>query len=88
LFGLKHELITRDQYATLVTVVILTAIIPTIIAERWFDPGGKPREESWVQPSAAPATTEAAANTRHLPWSTWLDWTRRDHLLDVAEDFD
>jgi Kef-type K+ transport system membrane component KefB len=47
LFGLEHHLITREQYATLVTVVILTAIIPTLIAERWFDPGGKPAEERW-----------------------------------------
>jgi Kef-type K+ transport system membrane component KefB len=47
LFGLEHNLITREQYATLVTVVILTAIIPTLIAERWFDPGGKPSEERW-----------------------------------------
>ncbi|MBX9661411.1 MAG: cation:proton antiporter [Nitrospiraceae bacterium] len=47
LFGLEHNLITREQYATLVTVVILTAIIPTLVAERWFDPGGKPSEERW-----------------------------------------
>ncbi len=47
LFGLEHHLITREQYATLVTVVILTAIIPTLIAERWFDPGGTPAEERW-----------------------------------------
>ena len=47
LFGLEHHLITREQYATLVTVVILTAIIPTLIAERWFDPGGTPAEEPW-----------------------------------------
>ena len=47
LFGLEHNLITREQYATLVTVVILTAIIPTLIAERWFDPGGTPVEERW-----------------------------------------
>jgi Kef-type K+ transport system membrane component KefB len=49
LFGLEHNLITREQYATLVTVVILTAIIPTIIAERWFDPGGRPSEEQWPE---------------------------------------
>jgi Kef-type K+ transport system membrane component KefB len=56
LFGLEHGLITREQYATLVTVVILTAIIPTIIAERWFDPGGKPVEERWtVSGTAEPA---------------------------------
>ena len=48
LFGLEHNLITREQYATLVTVVILTAIIPTLVAERWFDPGGKPSEERWL----------------------------------------
>lgn len=42
LFGLEHGLISREQYATLVTVVVLTAIIPTIIAERWFDPGRTP----------------------------------------------
>ncbi len=41
LFGLEHGLITSEQYATLVTVVIMTAIVPTIIAERWFDPGGQ-----------------------------------------------
>lgn len=58
LFGLEHDLITREQYASLVTVVILTAIIPTVIAERWFDPGGRPREESWGQPSTALPATE------------------------------
>jgi Kef-type K+ transport system membrane component KefB len=58
LFGLEHNLITREQYATLVTVVILTAIIPTLIAERWFDPGGKPAEERWPDnrpPGQAPS---------------------------------
>ena len=58
LFGLEHNLITREQYATLVTVVILTAIIPTLIAERWFDPGGKPVEERWpeTRPPGRPPT--------------------------------
>ena len=45
LYGLSHELISQDQYAILVTVVILSAIVPTVIAERWFDPGGAPTEE-------------------------------------------
>jgi Kef-type K+ transport system membrane component KefB len=45
LYGLSHELITQDQYAVLVTTVILSAIVPTLIAERWFDPGGVPEEE-------------------------------------------
>jgi Kef-type K+ transport system membrane component KefB len=45
LYGLSHQLITEEQYAILVTVVILSAIVPTVIAERWFDPGGEPPEE-------------------------------------------
>lgn len=46
LYGLSRQLITQEQYAVLVTVVILSAIVPTIIAERWFDPGGVPPEET------------------------------------------
>jgi Kef-type K+ transport system membrane component KefB len=45
LYGLSRQLITEEQYAILVIVVILSAIVPTIIAERWFDPGGEPPEE-------------------------------------------
>lgn len=46
LYGLSHDLITQDQYAILVTAVILSAIVPTLIAERWFDPGAVPEEET------------------------------------------
>ncbi len=46
LYGLSHELISQDQYAILVTAVILSAVVPTVIAERWFDPGGAPAEEA------------------------------------------
>jgi Kef-type K+ transport system membrane component KefB len=46
LYGLSHELISQDQYAILVTAVILSAIVPTVIAERWFDPGHVPQEET------------------------------------------
>jgi Kef-type K+ transport system membrane component KefB len=49
LYGLSHELISQDQYAILVTVVILSAVVPTVIAERWFDPGGSPVEEALAQ---------------------------------------
>lgn len=38
LYGLSHSIITEEQYAVLVAVVILSAIVPTVIAERWFDP--------------------------------------------------
>lgn len=46
LYGLTHDLITQDQYAILVTAVILSAIVPTVVAERWFDPGTVPAEET------------------------------------------
>lgn len=45
LYGLSHELIDEDQYAVLVATVILSAIVPTVIAERWYDPGDMPQEE-------------------------------------------
>lgn len=38
MFGLSHKIITVDQYTVLVTVVILSAIIPTLIAERLYRP--------------------------------------------------
>ncbi len=44
LYGLNHGLITQDQYTILVAVVILSALVPTLIAERWFDPGTPPEE--------------------------------------------
>jgi len=45
LFGLNNSIISRDQYTVLVTAVIGSAIVPTIVAQRWFQPDTKPREE-------------------------------------------
>jgi Kef-type K+ transport system membrane component KefB len=44
LYGLTHEIINREQYSILVVVVILTAIIPTLIAQAFFEPKGRERE--------------------------------------------
>jgi Kef-type K+ transport system membrane component KefB len=38
LFGFTHHLIDRAQYTELVTVVILSAFVPTIIAQQLFQP--------------------------------------------------
>ena len=38
LFGLNNKIINQDQYAILVTVVILSAVIPTLIAQSFFQP--------------------------------------------------
>ena len=38
LFGLTHGLINKTQYTELVTVVILSAFVPTLIAQQLFQP--------------------------------------------------
>jgi len=38
LFGYTHHFITRTQYTELVTVVVLLAFVPTIIAQQFFRP--------------------------------------------------
>jgi Kef-type K+ transport system membrane component KefB len=38
LFGLTNKIINQEQYTILVTDVILSAVVPTIIAQRWFQP--------------------------------------------------
>ncbi|MCL4501076.1 MAG: cation:proton antiporter [Deltaproteobacteria bacterium] len=38
LFGLTHGLINQSQYSVLVTVVIGSAVVPTFIAQTWFQP--------------------------------------------------
>ena len=38
LFGLTHSLIDKTQYTELVTVVILSAFVPTLIAQQLFRP--------------------------------------------------
>jgi Kef-type K+ transport system membrane component KefB len=45
LFGLNHGLIDQQQYTVLVTVVILSAFIPTIIAQQLFQPTQIDQEE-------------------------------------------
>jgi len=47
LFGLNHGIIDREQYTVLVTAVILSAVVPTLIAQAFFQP----------QPAAVPAET-------------------------------
>lgn len=38
LYGLNHGLVTRAQYSELLTVVILSAVLPTLVAQRLFQP--------------------------------------------------
>ena len=46
LFGLNNNIINQDQYTVLVTAVIASAVVPTIIAQRWFQPVIEDKEEN------------------------------------------
>jgi len=45
LYGLTHQLIDKTQYTELVTVVILSAFVPTLIAQQLFRPSVLDRDE-------------------------------------------
>ena len=58
LYGLNAGIIDRTQFSLLVTVVVLSAVVPTAIAQSWFSPD--PEKEK-----AAEATT--LTETEPLP---------------------
>ena len=46
LYGLNAGIIDRTQFSLLVTVVVLSAVVPTAIAERWFLPDAVEEREA------------------------------------------
>ncbi|GGJ03962.1 potassium transporter Kef [Alicyclobacillus cellulosilyticus] len=48
LYGLSHHIITQAQYTVLVTVVILSALVPTMVAQTWFQP--RSRVDAAIEP--------------------------------------
>jgi Kef-type K+ transport system membrane component KefB len=54
LYGLQAGIIDRTQFSLLVTTVIASAVLPTVVAQRWFDPRRR----------AATADEEEAAGAR------------------------
>jgi hypothetical protein len=38
LYGLNAHIIDRTQFSPPITVVVLSAIVPTAVAQRWFSP--------------------------------------------------
>jgi Kef-type K+ transport system membrane component KefB len=42
LFGFTNHIISQEQYTILVTAVIGSAVVPTLIAQRWFQPTFRP----------------------------------------------
>ncbi len=63
LYGLTNQLISQAQYSQLVTVVILSALVPTLIAQRLFHPTIlEPHDDVDDQ-----AATEDLATTHQYP---------------------
>jgi Kef-type K+ transport system membrane component KefB len=62
LFGLNNDYINQSQYSILVTVVIGSAIVPTMIAQTWFRPQIPLPLAFAVEQSAGPGTSPAAGD--------------------------
>lgn len=64
LYGLNAGIIDRTQFSLLVTVVVLSAIVPTAIAQRWFSPDAEAEalhDERRAARAAQPATAGESA---------------------------
>jgi Kef-type K+ transport system membrane component KefB len=42
LYGLRTGIFDQTQFSVIVTVVVLSAVVPTFIAQRWFEPRAAP----------------------------------------------
>jgi Kef-type K+ transport system membrane component KefB len=60
LFGLTNHIIDQQQYTILVTAVIGSAVVPTLIAQKWFMPTYRPLETIEAERKIAPETLEPA----------------------------
>lgn len=50
LYGFNAGILDRAQFSVLVSVVVASAVIPTIIAQRWFSPGRAPAPAERAEP--------------------------------------
>jgi Kef-type K+ transport system membrane component KefB len=64
LFGLTNHIIDQSQYTILVTTVIASAVVPTLIAQRFFEPPAT---------MAGPITTSAGGEVATAPQAATLD---------------
>jgi Kef-type K+ transport system membrane component KefB len=58
LFGLTNHIINQQQYTILVTAVIGSAVVPTLIAQKWFMPGRQDIVEPGAERVIVPETLE------------------------------
>ncbi len=62
LFGLQNKIINQTQYSVLVTVVILSAFVPTLLAQKCFQPTLRPMT-AWGRLYARRINARAAPQT-------------------------
>jgi Kef-type K+ transport system membrane component KefB len=64
LYGLQAGIIDETQFSLLVSVVVLSAIVPTVIAQRFFQPrlGVEARREALVTAAVGTAVVEGEGN--------------------------
>jgi Kef-type K+ transport system membrane component KefB len=67
LFGLTHHLIDKTQYTELVTVVILSALVPTLIAQQLFQPTVLDTEEEEALGEEDLSIIHHESSSRHPP---------------------
>ncbi len=58
LYGLNAGIIDRTQFSLLITVVVLSAIVPTAIAQRWFAPDAEAERAAEAQRLVQPIPAE------------------------------
>jgi Kef-type K+ transport system membrane component KefB len=67
LFGLTHHLISQAQYTELVTVVVLSAFVPTLIAQQLFQPALRDADDRATDESEALAGEDLSIIHRRSP---------------------
>lgn len=67
LFGLNHGYIDQEKYSVLVTVVIGSAIVPTVIAQTFFRPQIEPPVVAEIGPTAPPTPSPGAGTDGTVP---------------------
>jgi Kef-type K+ transport system membrane component KefB len=72
LFGLTNGIINQDQYTILVAAVVGSAVVPTMIAQAWFQPDVSAEEETIEEAAdvtgplaGEPALSSVARSTPH-----------------------
>ena len=73
LFGLTNHIIDQSQYTVLLTAVIGSAVVPTLIAQIWFQPKFEPLEEDASALSRLAALQDSRGTCFLGPPSDWSD---------------